>query len=182
MRGALRLVATLVASGIVVVVVTSSADAQSKPRSSLVTADPCTYATVSQVARVFGGPVVIVRPSRIYTIGCNFDVGPQGQAGVLTTSLIYPFYPPPGQTSRDAVESNRASLFVAGANLQNVSVGQQGFVDLGTSTLTTAASKKFAFSLQWIPAGAPQSGAPITPKVLRQLKSLAKTVIAQSPR
>jgi len=178
-----RVAAAILASGLVMTfAVTPSADAKPKPKSTLVVGDPCTYATVSQVAKVFGGPVTIDRSSRLFFVGCNFDVGPQGQVGVLTAALVYPFFPPPGETARDAVESNRADLFINSANLEDVSVGQQGFIDLDTSQLTTVASKKFAFSLQWLPAGSPPGGTRATPKTVRQLTSLAKTVIAQSPR
>jgi hypothetical protein len=178
-----RFVAAILAGGLVMTfAVTPGAGATPKPKSKLVVSDPCTYLTASQVAKAFGGPVTIDRPSRLYGDACNFDVGPQGQVGVLTAMLVFPYFQPAGETARDVVESSRAGLFVSSANLQNVNVGQQSFVDLDTSLLLVLTSKKFAFSLQWLPAGSPQGGSAATSKTVRQLTGLAKTVVAQSPR
>ena len=45
-----------------------------------------------------------------------------------------------------------------------------------------AASKKFAFSLQWLPAGVPSQGSTLTRPVEKKLVALAKSVVAHAPK
>ena len=162
-----------------------SVGASVQSKSALKAGDPCTYFTAKQVAKVFGGPVTIdvANPARrLFKATCDYDVGPSSQIGILTATLVYPLLPPPGQTAIDAIEADRATHAVLGANLGDAKVGTKSYLDLDTSKLTLVASKKLVFSLHWVATGAPADGAALTPKVQQQLTSLAKLVIARAPR
>lgn len=155
--------------------------ARTVTKPALTVLQPCTYVTTAQVAKVFkaspvtqatggGGPVS--------TTVCNYLVGP---VGTLSVFLLYPFFPPPGQTAVDVVEGQRADDTVTGLTLETLKLGTSAYADLDRAIIYVAASKKFAFELQWLPAGtSPTDGTPLTPKLQKQLVTLANAVIARS--
>jgi len=160
----------------------ASAGARTPTKPSLTAAQPCTYLTTSQVQKTFGGPVTPVRPTiaPASSTVCNFQIGVGGSGGTLVSSLLYPFFPTPGQTGVDVIEGQHADDTVTGHTIETVSVGKFAYADLDLSLVYVAASKKFAFSLQWLPPGVSPPGSTMTPKVERQLVALAKLVVARS--
>jgi len=181
LRGA-RWAAPLVVAA-VVCLLGAAADARTSTKAALTIAQPCTYLTTSQVQRAFGGPVTASSSTGgpVPTTVCNYQVGAGGSTGTLVAALLYPFFPPPGQTAVDVVESQHADDTVTGLTLQTISVGRSAYADLDRSIVYVAASKKFAFSLQWLPPGvSPTNGSPLTPKLQRTMVALARTVVARS--
>ena len=158
-----------------------AAGARTATKPALTVMLPCTYLTTSQVQKVFRtGPVTTTTATGgpVSTTVCNYQVG---NTGTLSVSLLYPFFPPPGQTAVDVVEGQRADDTVTGLTLQTINVGKSAYADLDRSILYVAASPKFAFSMQWLPPGvSPSEGSPLTPKVQKQMVALAKTVVARS--
>ncbi len=183
LRGARWWAAPLVAVG-VVCAFGPAAGARTAAKPALTVGQPCTYLTTAQVQKVFAtGPVTASALSggpALATV-CDFQVGAGGASGTLVASLLYPFFPPPGQTAVDVVEGQHADDTVTGLTLQTLSVGKSSYADLDRSIVYVAASKKFAFSVQWVPPGvSPSEGASMSPKLQKQLVTLAKAVVARS--
>jgi hypothetical protein len=167
-------VSAVLASGV-------AAAAGKPPGPKFKTGDPCTWLRTAEVQRAFGAPVTTSHETGL-AIGCDFIVGPPSQpVGTLRATLIFPFFSQPGESGVDALEVNRAidaanSVSIAGAKL-----GSASYFNLDTSTLYVAVSKKFTIALQWTPAGAPSTGAKITPPVQAKLLVLAKAVVSHTP-
>jgi hypothetical protein len=148
---------------------------------------PCTYLTAQQVQKVFRAPVTIDPTNRggatLTSSGCSYLVGPPGQlTGALVTLDLFPFFPPPGQTAIDAVESQRATDSLGGLTLVDGKLGQKSYVDLDQSVIVVAKNKKFAFTIQWLPTGGPSSGGKLDATTQKQLTTLAKQIIARAPK
>jgi hypothetical protein len=148
---------------------------------------PCTYLTSKQVAEAFGPPVTVDPTNRganiLIASGCSYLVGPAGQpTGVLVTLDLFPFFPPPGQTAIDVLESQRAADSLGGLTIVDGKLGQKSYVDLDRSVIVVAPSKKFAFSLQWLPTSGPPIGGKLDAKTQKQLTTLAKQIIARTPK
>lgn len=158
-----------------------AAGARTPTKPALTPAQPCTYLTTAQVQRAFGaGPVTISTGTGgpVSSTICSYQVG---SVGTLSVALLYPFFPPPGQTAVDVVEAQRADDTVTGLTLETIKVGASAYADLDRAIVYVAASKKFAFSLQWLPPGvSPTNGTPLTPKLQRRMIALARTVVARS--
>jgi hypothetical protein len=158
-----------------------AASARTATKPALTVLQPCTYLTPSQVQKAFkAGPVTFTTGTGgpVSTTICNYHVG---SVGTLSVFLLYPFFPPPGQTAVDVVEGQRADDTVTGLTLETVKVGTSAYADLDRAIVYVAASKKFAFELQWLPPGvSPTDGTPLTPKLQKQLVALAKTIVARS--
>jgi hypothetical protein len=155
--------------------------------SGLGVGQPCTYLTAKQVQKVFKSPVTIDPTNRgantLTAEACAYLVGPPGQpTGVLVTFDLFPFFPPPGQTAIDALESQRATDSLGGLTVVDAKVGQKSYVDLDRSVLAVAVNKKFAFTLQWLPTGGPSVGGKLDAKTQKQLTVLAKQVVARAPK
>jgi len=180
LRGARWAAPLLIAMTVVSFGAPAGARTPAKPSARV--ADPCSYLTTSQVQKTFGGPVTPMRPTLAPASStvCNFQVGVGGGGGTLVVALLYPFFPPPGQTGVDVIESQHADDTVTGHTIETVSVGKFAYADLDLSVVYVAASKKFAFSLQWLPPGVSPPGSTLTPKVEKQLVALAKVVVARS--
>lgn len=149
-------------------------------------AKPCSYVTTPQVSKAFGSPVTVDPTNRganaLVGTGCAYLVGPNGQTGVLVANALYGFFPPPGQTALDALESQRANDSLGGLTIVDANVGKKAYVDLDRSLIAVATGKKFAFTLQWFPAGAPDVGGPLDAKTRQKLTNLAKQVTARAPK
>jgi hypothetical protein len=145
------------------------------------TGDPCTWLRTAEVQRAFGAPVATSHETGL-AIGCDFIVGgPSQPVGTLRVTLIFPFFPQPGESGVDALEVNRAIDAANNVSIASAKVGKASYFNLDTSTLYVAVSKKFTAALQWTPTGAPASGARITPPVQAKLLLLGKAVISHTP-
>ena len=145
------------------------------------TGDPCTWLTFPQVRRAFGGPISTSHVTGL-AIACDFLIGtPPPSVGALRVTLIFPFFPQPGESGVDALEVNRAIDAANGVNIATAKLGKSSYFNLDTSTLYVAVSKKFTIALQWTPAGAPATGAKLTPPVQAKLVALAKAVMSHTP-
>jgi hypothetical protein len=147
----------------------------------------CTYLTAPQVQKVFGSPVTIDPTNRgantLTSSGCSYLVGPPGQpAGVLVTVDLFPFFPQPGQTAIDVLESQRATDSLGGLTIVDGKLGQKSYIDLDRSLIAVAPNKKFAFSIQWFPTNGPTIGGNLDTKTRKQLTTLAKQIVARAPK
>jgi hypothetical protein len=161
--------------------------ATTRKGSGLSLVHPCTYLTAKQVQKVFRAPTTIDPTNRGAIIlsaqGCSYLVGPPGQlVGALVVLDLYPFFPQPGQTAVDALESQRATDSQSGLTVVDAKVGQKSYVNLDQSVLSVASNKKFAFSLQWLPTGGPSVGGTLDAKTRKQLTDLAKQIVARGPK
>lgn len=161
--------------------------ATTRKGSGLSIVHPCTYLTAKQVQKVFRASTTIDPTNRgantLTSQGCSYLVGPPGQpTGALVTVDLFPFFPPPGQTAIDALESLRATDSLAGQTLVDAKLGQTSYVNLDQSVLAVAPNKKFAFSLQWLPTGAPGGGGKLDAKTQKQLTDLAKQILSRAPK
>ncbi|HEY6318347.1 MAG TPA: hypothetical protein VI462_10740 [Acidimicrobiia bacterium] len=182
LRGARWWAAPLVAVGLVVAF-GPAAGARTAAKPVLTVAQPCTYLTTAQVQKVFAGGPVTASPGNgpASSTVCNYQVGAGGSTGTLVVALMYPFFPPPGQTAVDVVEAQHADDTVTGLTLQTLRVGTSSYADLDRSIVYVAASKKFAFYLQWLPPGvSPSNGASMSPKLQKQMVTLAKVIVVRS--
>jgi hypothetical protein len=155
--------------------------------SGLNVSKPCTYLTAKQVQTAFRAPVTIDLTNRgnneFIAAGCSYVVGMIGHpAGVLVTTIVYPFFPVPGQTAIDVVEAQRADAALYGLLIEDAKIGRTGYIDADHSIVTVAANKKFAFSLQWLATGAPSNGDKLDARTQKQLLALAKEIVARGPR
>jgi hypothetical protein len=155
--------------------------------SGLVVSKPCTYLTVKQVQTVVRAPVTIDPTNRgnngFIAAGCSYVVGTIGHpAGVLVTTIVYPFFPVAGQTAIDVVEAQRAADASNGLLIEDAKTGRAAYIDADHSIITVAASKKFAFSLQWLATGGSPSGDKLDAKTQKQFLALAKQVVARGPK
>jgi hypothetical protein len=155
--------------------------------SGLSVSRPCTYLTAKQVQTVFRAPVTIDLTNRgnneFIAAGCSYVVGTIGHpAGVFVTTIVYPFFPAPGQTAIDVVEAQRAGAALDGLVIEDAKIGRTGYIDADHSMVTVAANKKFAFSLQWLATGAPPNGDKLGAKTQKQLLALAKQIVARGPK
>jgi hypothetical protein len=180
---------TVAALAVVVAAVGSSVAgaATTAKGSGLSITHSCTYLTAPQVQKVFGSPVTIDPTNRggntLTSAGCSYLVGPPGQpTGALVTLDLFPFFPPPGQTAIDALESQRANDSLGGLTIVDGKLGQKSYVDLDRSVIVVAPSKKFAFSVQWLPTSGPPIGGKLDAKTQKQLTTLAKQIIARAPK
>jgi len=183
LRGARWWAAPLIAVG-VVGAFGPAAGARTVAKPTLTVGRPCTYLTTAQVQKVFAsGPVTassLTGGPALATV-CNFQVSGGASSGTLVAALMYPFFPPPGQTAVDVVEGQHADDTVTGLTLETLSIGKSSYADLDRSFVYVAASKKFAFYLQWVPPGvSPSEGASMSPQLQKQLVTLAKAVVARS--
>ena len=145
------------------------------------TSDPCTWLRLDEVQRAFGGPISTSHVTGL-AIACDFVIGaPPQPTGTLRVTLIFPFFSQPGESGVDALEVNRAIDAANSVSIASVKVGQVGYLNLDSSTLYAAVSKRFTIALQWTPAGAPATGAKVTPPVQAKLVTLAKAVIGHTP-
>jgi hypothetical protein len=147
----------------------------------------CTYLTAQQVQKVFGSPVTIDPTNRggstLVSSACSYLVGPPGQpTGALVALDVFPFFPPPGQTAIDALESQRATDSLGGLTIIDGKLGKKSYIDLDRSVIVVAPNKKFAFSLQWLPTSGPAIGGKLDAKTQKQLTTLAKQVITRAPK
>jgi hypothetical protein len=144
--------------------------------------DPCTYPSPSQVQQSFGAPVTTNHATGL-AIACNFVVGAAAQpTGTLVVALIYPVFPPPGETAVDIIEVQRAIDGDNNVTIANAKLGKASYFNLDNSTLSVAVSKKFAVTLQWTPTGAPASGTQLTPPVQSKLTAVAKSIFPRTPK
>jgi hypothetical protein len=154
--------------------------------SGLSVGKPCTYLTAKQVQKVFGAPVTVDPTNRggnTLTAGCSYLIGPPAQpTGALVALLLFPYFPAPGQTAVDVLESQRATESLSGLTVVDAKIGRNSYADLDTSIVAAAPNKKFAFSLQWLPTGGPPAGGPLDAKTQKQLATLAKQIAARAPR
>ncbi|HSO95185.1 MAG TPA: hypothetical protein VLV81_04010 [Acidimicrobiia bacterium] len=145
---------------------------------------PCTYLTAKQVQKVVGAPVTIDPTNRggdTLTIGCSYLVGPPGQPiGAMAAVLVFPYFSSPGQTAVDVLESQRASDSLSGQTVVDAKIGRSSYANLDASTVVVAPSKKFAFSLQWLPTGS--TGVRFDAKTQQQVTTLAKQIAARAPK
>jgi hypothetical protein len=119
----------------------------------------------------------------LYSIACNFVVGAAPQpTGTLVVALLFPFFPPPGETALDVVDVQRAIDAANNVRISRVKLGKSSYFDLDNSTLTVAVSKKFAFTLQWVPTGALGGGSTLTSALQAKLTGVARSVVARTPR
>jgi hypothetical protein len=143
--------------------------------------DPCTWLRPSEVQRAFGGPITTSHLTGL-AIACDFVVGaPLQSTGTLRVTLIFPFFSQPGESGIDALEVNRAIDAANSVSIASAKIGKAGYLNLDNSTLYVAVSKKFTIALQWTPAGAPPTGAKLTPPVQAKLFTLAKAIIGRTP-
>lgn len=186
MRWGLRTVAALAVAAATVGSSVAGAATTAKG-SGLSVGHSCTYLTAQQVQKVFRSPVTIDPTNRggstLVSSACSYLVGPPGQpTGALVALNVFPFFPPPGQTAIDALESQRATDSLGGLTIVDGKLGQKSYVDLDRSVLVVAPNKKFAFSLQWLPTSGPPIGAKLDTKTQKQLTTLAKQIIARAPK
>jgi len=143
--------------------------------------DPCTWLRLSEVQGAFGGPITTSHLTGL-AIACDFVVGaPLQSTGTLRVTLIFPFFSQPGESGLDALEVNRAIDAANSVSIASAKLGKAGYLNLDNSTLYVAVSKKFTIALQWTPAGAPPTGAKLTPPVQAKLFTLAKAIISRTP-
>ena len=148
---------------------------------------PCSYLTVAQVQKAFGGPVNIDPTDRGNKVpnACAFVVGADAFAptAVLVATNQFPgFLVPPGENGVDVVEAQRAIDNEDGYNTIDANVGKSSYIDNNLSTIYVAQSTQFAFSLQWVPANQPSSGGPLAAPARKQLLALAKRIVARTPK
>jgi hypothetical protein len=161
--------------------------ATTRKGSGLSVGHPCSYLTATQVQKVFRAPTTVDPTNRggstLTAQGCSYLVGPPGQStGALVAVDLFPFFPSPGQTAIDALESQRATDSLSGLTVVDAKVGQKSYVNLDRSILTVAPNKKFAFTLQWLPTGGPSVGGKLDAKTQKQLTDLAKQIVARAPK
>ena len=184
MRWARRCVAGLAALAVAAAIAIGAGapGAAGKPSgSAFKNGDPCTWLRLSEVQRAFGGPIATSHVTGL-AIACDFVIGsPPSSGGALRVTLIFPFFSQPGESGVDALEVNRAIDAANSVSIASAKVGKASYFNLDTSTLYVAVSKKFTIALQWTPAGAPASGAKLTPPVQAKLVALAKAVMSHTP-
>jgi hypothetical protein len=161
--------------------------ATTRKGSGLSVGHPCTYLTAKQVQKVYRAPTTVDPTNRgastLTAQACAYLVGPAGNpTGALVAVDLFPFFPPPGQTAIDALESQRATDSLSGLTVVDSSVGQKSYFNLDRSILTVAPNKKFAFTLQWLPTGGPTIGGKLDATTRKQLTDLAKQIVARAPK
>jgi hypothetical protein len=144
--------------------------------------EPCTLLGDDQVAKVFDAAVTVDPTSgnSPLTTDCAYVVGdPAARTGTLVVNIVFP-----ALTSLDGavdvVESDRANAQIAGSGVVNLEIGEAGYVQRPRSVVEVAASDDLAFSLQWMPAGGPGEGSPITPEIEADLTALAENIVQRA--
>jgi hypothetical protein len=117
------------------------------------------------------------------TSDCALIIGPStAPVGRLVMSVVFPVF---GGSETDAVnivESDRANAQLSGPGVADLPLGKGGFLQKPRSLVEVAPSKKFAFTLQWLPTGGPPEGGPITEEVRKQLTVLATDIAKRGKR
>ena len=117
------------------------------------------------------------------TTDCAIVVGPSAApVGRLVMSVVFPVL---GGSETDAVnivESDRANAQLSGPGVADLPLGKGGFLQKPRSLVEVAPSRKFAFTLQWLPTGGPPEGGPITEQVRKQLTVLAADIAKRGKR
>ncbi len=161
----------------------STGDAK-KPKGPKVVVDQaCTMIWPERVEKAFGGPVVILPESTIAgpaacvaTVGTEPSVPP---GGTLQAFTEYPTIFSGNPTAVSSVEDRRAGDALSDDVLTDVDgVGRTAYFNHTKGTITVAANKKFAFTLQWTRVGA----VAISDADRTKLTSLARNVVARFTR
>lgn len=148
---------------------------------------PCSYLSAAQVQKAFGGPVNVDPTDRgnkvpnacAYLVGANVFAP---TAVVVATNQFPGFLVPPGENAVDVVEAQRAIDNESGYSTIDANVGKSGYIDNNLSTIYVAQSTQFAFSLQYLPANLPSTGGPLATPARKQLVTLAKSIVARTPK
>jgi hypothetical protein len=148
---------------------------------------PCTYLTNVQVQKAFGGPVTLDPTDRNNKVpnACAYLVGadPLLPTGVLVSTNQFPgFLVPPGESAIDVVEAQRAIDNEDGYSTIDANLGKSSYIDNNLSIIYVAPTSQFAFSLQWVPAGQPSTGGPLSAADRNDLVALAKNITARAPK
>jgi hypothetical protein len=171
--GLVALAAVLVAG-----VAASAAGAAPKlPKGPKIDAErPCTILGQKQVAALVV-PQVTLDPTNQFsplTTDCSWIVGDTAAPdGRLVATVLYPGFTAPGLDAPGVVDDDRASAQLSGPGVVDLDLGKSGFLAKPRSVLEVAPNKRFAFSLQWFPAGGPPDGSPITKQIRALLTTLA---------
>jgi hypothetical protein len=145
------------------------------------TARPCTILGQRQLASFFEPKVTLDETNQLspLTTDCAWIVGdPAAPEGRLVATVLYPGFTAPGQNAVGVVDDDRANAQLSGTGVVDLSIGKSGFLAKPRSVLEVAPSKRFAFSLQWYPAGGAPDGSPIT----RQIRALLTTLATDAAK
>jgi hypothetical protein len=160
------------------------AGAAPKPKGpEIVLGTGCSIVATSQIEESFGEPVLFLPVHGVGDFDCLYDVGVDATAppgGRFMMIQEFPSYFEEGQpTARLAVEDRRAIDTLSEQETVDVDkLGITAYLNRTTGTIVVAATKKYAFSLQWDPAG--RDG--ITKAERKKLIALAKDVVKRAPR
>jgi hypothetical protein len=148
----------------------------------------CSLLDRKQVALLFGARVGLSRTNAQSPItnDCAWIVHDAANdalvAGRLVGVLVYPGFTPPGANAVSVLEDDRANAQVGGSGVIDLPLGKAGFLYKPRSLVEVAPSKRFAFSLQWLPTGGPPEGGPVTPEIRSVLTTLATDVTKRAKR
>lgn len=188
-----RPVALAIASGVLVAALAASvagATVSAKPTKlprgkEIDPTKPCSLVSRGQANVVFGEDTErdSENDASPVTTDCALIIGPTAAPlGRLVMSVVFPVF---GGSETDAVnivESDRANAQLSGPGVTDLPLGKGGFLHKPRSFVEVAPSKKFAFTLQWLPTGGPPDGAPVTEEVRKQLSVLAADVAKRGKR
>src|SRR6185295_14772458 len=172
----------LLATGAVALAASTAGAAPRLPKGPKIdTQRPCTILGQKQLATFFEPKVTLDETNQLspLTTDCAWVVGdPAAPEGRLVASVIYPGFTPPGQNAVGVVDDDRASAQLSGTGVVDLPLGKSAFLAKPRSVLEVAPSKRFAFSLQWYPAGGSPDGSPVT----RQIRSLLTTLATDAAK
>jgi len=140
---------------------------------------PCSLLSQRQVESVFDPKVTLDATNAESPVGvdCAWVVGDEAApVGRLVGLVVYPVFGGDESDAVNLVESDRANAQLAGPGVVDLPLGKGGFIEKARSLVEVAPSKKFAFSLQWFPAGGAPEGSPITAEMRALLSKLAADV------
>lgn len=143
---------------------------------------PCTLLDASKVAKAFGDPVADPVLDATY-LACKYAVGDdptQAPGGVVSAVQLFPRFAQALPTAPKAFQDQHAVDVLSDFELADVSgLGRAAYMNLTTGALVVLANKKFEFIVAWQPGSVTT---PVTKRDQKKLVSLAKQMVARSPR
>jgi hypothetical protein len=145
--------------------------------------DACSMISAPRVGAAFGRPVVIdATASVLGRSACSAHVGVDPSVAPGGTMVAFEDYPTllsSFSNAADAYQDRHAIETLAANQLVDVNgVGTVAYYNKTLRTLSVQATKRFAFTVQWNPAGA----AELSSHEFRQLKKVATGIVERARR
>jgi hypothetical protein len=143
--------------------------------------DACTMLKDHELVKAFGQPVT-KKDYYLKTFACSYILGTDATVPPGGQFTAYQLFPTDFEaaSARFVVEDNHATESLSEEELVDVNnVGIDAYLNVTRNKIVVLATKKFAFELTWKPAPA---GTQLSNDAIKQLKSLARKVVARVKR